>query len=155
MAGRLAGTGGATDRGGGRDWPRDGRGLCLPRGRVRRRDRHRRLLRARRPRRRASASSMSAARPRRSEALAGEIGPVDILFNCAGFVHHGTVLTHLGRRLGLLVRSQRQVDAPDDPRLSAAHAGEGQGSIVNVASGASSVRAASPTATSTAARRPR
>ena len=27
------------------------------------------------------------------EALAREIGPVDILFNCAGFVHHGTVLT--------------------------------------------------------------
>ena len=27
------------------------------------------------------------------EALAREIGPIDILFNCAGFVHHGTVLT--------------------------------------------------------------
>ena len=34
---------------------------------------------------------------------------------------------HLGRRLGLLVRPQRQVDAPHDPRLSAGHAGEGQG----------------------------
>jgi len=26
------------------------------------------------------------------EALAKEIGPIDILFNCAGFVHHGSVL---------------------------------------------------------------
>ena len=26
------------------------------------------------------------------EALAREIGPIDVLFNCAGFVHHGTVL---------------------------------------------------------------
>ncbi|MCB2011194.1 MAG: SDR family oxidoreductase [Geminicoccaceae bacterium] len=26
------------------------------------------------------------------EALAGELGAVDVLFNCAGFVHHGTIL---------------------------------------------------------------
>ena len=26
-------------------------------------------------------------------ALAATVGPVDVLFNCAGFVHHGTVLT--------------------------------------------------------------
>ena len=25
-------------------------------------------------------------------ALAEELGPLDILFNCAGFVHHGTIL---------------------------------------------------------------
>ncbi len=25
-------------------------------------------------------------------ALAAELGPVDILFNCAGFVHHGSIL---------------------------------------------------------------
>ena len=25
-------------------------------------------------------------------ALAASIGPIDILFNCAGYVHHGTVL---------------------------------------------------------------
>src|SRR5712692_2952122 len=25
-------------------------------------------------------------------ALADELGPLDILFNCAGFVHHGTIL---------------------------------------------------------------
>ena len=60
------------------------------------------------------------------EALAREIGAIDVLFNCAGFVHHGTVLDHFGRRLGLLVRPQRQVDAPHDPRLSAGDAGEEQ-----------------------------
>src|SRR5262245_41456924 len=27
------------------------------------------------------------------DAMAKQVGPVDILFNCAGFVHHGTVLT--------------------------------------------------------------
>ncbi len=26
------------------------------------------------------------------EALAKQVGPIDVLFNCAGFVHHGTVL---------------------------------------------------------------
>ena len=26
-------------------------------------------------------------------AMADEVGPIDVLFNCAGFVHHGTVLT--------------------------------------------------------------
>src|SRR6202022_3321587 len=25
-------------------------------------------------------------------ALADELGPLDVLFNCAGFVHHGTIL---------------------------------------------------------------
>src|SRR6202040_177364 len=25
-------------------------------------------------------------------ALANELGPLDVLFNCAGFVHHGTIL---------------------------------------------------------------
>src|SRR2546423_4274193 len=28
----------------------------------------------------------------RSAALAEELGPLDVLFNCAGFVHHGTIL---------------------------------------------------------------
>ena len=48
---------------------------------------------------------------------------------------------HLGRRLGLLLRPQRQVDAPDDPAHSCrACSTKGGGSIVNIASGASSVR---------------
>ena len=60
------------------------------------------------------------------EALAREIGPIDVLFNCAGFVHHGTALDYSRRGLGFLVRSQREVDAPHDPRVPARHAGEGR-----------------------------
>ena len=45
----------------------------------------------------------------------------------------------LGSGLGLLLRPQRQVDAPHDPRLPARHAEEGHGSIVNISSAASSV----------------
>ena len=52
-----------------------------------------------------SATSSTSARPRLVEALAREIGPVDILFNCAGFVHHGTVLTTSDADWDFLVRS--------------------------------------------------
>ena len=64
--------------------------------------------------------------PRPCNALADKVGPVDVLFNCAGFVHHGTVLTTSDERVGLLLRHQRQVDAPDDQRVPARHAGEGR-----------------------------
>ena len=43
-------------------------------------------------RRRAISASSTCSRPRRVEALAAEDrAAVDVLFNCAGFVHHGTV----------------------------------------------------------------
>jgi len=73
-------------------------------------------------------------------ALAKEIGPVDILFNCAGFVHHGTVLEC----------SESDWDFSFDLNVKAMHRTiraflpgmleKGGGSIVNVSSGASSVR---------------
>jgi len=72
--------------------------------------------------------------------LASEIGPVDILFNCAGFVHHGTVLD----------TSERDWDFSFDLNVKAMHRTikaflpgmlqKGRGSIVNISSGASSVR---------------
>jgi len=74
------------------------------------------------------------------EAVAKKVGPVDILFNCAGFVHHGTVLD----------TSEKDWDFSFDLNVKAMHRtvkaflpgmlGKGGGSIVNVASGASSVR---------------
>jgi 2-keto-3-deoxy-L-fuconate dehydrogenase len=73
-------------------------------------------------------------------ALAEKIGTVDILFNCAGFVHHGTVLT----------TSEADWDFSFDINVKAMHRTinaflpgmlkQGAGSIVNIASGASSVR---------------
>ena len=73
-------------------------------------------------------------------ALAAEVGPVDILFNCAGFVHHGTVLEC----------SEADWDFSFDLNVKAMHRTiraflpgmlvKGAGAIVNIASGASSVR---------------
>src|SRR5208283_5131229 len=73
-------------------------------------------------------------------ALAREIAPIDILFNCAGFVHHGSVLEC----------SDEDWDFSFDINVKAMHRTiraflpgmleKGRGSIVNVASAASSVR---------------
>jgi 2-keto-3-deoxy-L-fuconate dehydrogenase len=73
-------------------------------------------------------------------ALAETVGPVDVLFNCAGFVHHGTVLEC----------SEQDWDFSFDLNVKAMHRTikaflpgmlrKGRGAIVNVASGASSVR---------------
>jgi 2-keto-3-deoxy-L-fuconate dehydrogenase len=73
-------------------------------------------------------------------ALAAEVGPVDILFNCAGFVHHGTVLTTSETdwdfSFDLNVKSMHRTIAAFLPGMLE----KGRGSIVNVSSGASSVR---------------
>jgi 2-keto-3-deoxy-L-fuconate dehydrogenase len=73
-------------------------------------------------------------------ALARDLGPIDILFNCAGFVHHGSVLDC----------SDEDWDHSFDINVKAMHRTiraflpgmleKGAGSIVNIASAASSVR---------------
>ncbi|HLW91974.1 MAG TPA: SDR family oxidoreductase [Roseiarcus sp.] len=73
-------------------------------------------------------------------ALAKEVGPIDVLFNCAGFVHHGSVLDC----------SESDWDFSFDLNVKAMHRTiraflpgmleKGRGSIVNISSGASSVR---------------
>ena len=74
------------------------------------------------------------------EALAREVGPIDILFNCAGFVHHGTVLTTSDAdwdfSFDLNVKSMHRTIRAFLPGMLE----KGGGSIVNIASGASSVR---------------
>lgn len=74
------------------------------------------------------------------EALAEEIGGIDVLFNCAGFVHHGSVLecseTDWEFSFDLNVKSMHRTIRAFLPGMLA----RGGGSIVNVASGASSVR---------------
>ena len=72
--------------------------------------------------------------------LAREIGPIDVLFNCAGFVHHGTILDctegDWDFSFDLNVKSMHRTIRAFLPGMLA----RGGGSIVNVASGASSVR---------------
>ena len=74
------------------------------------------------------------------QALARDIGAIDILFNCAGFVHHGTVLarsdTDWDFSFDLNVKSMHRTIRAFLPGMLE----RGGGSIVNIASGASSVR---------------
>jgi 2-keto-3-deoxy-L-fuconate dehydrogenase len=73
-------------------------------------------------------------------ALAAKVGPVDILFNCAGFVHHGTALTTSDAdwdfSFDINVKAMHRTIAAFLPGMLE----KGGGSIVNIASGASSVR---------------
>ena len=74
------------------------------------------------------------------EALAKTIGPIDILFNCAGYVHHGSVLecadSDWDFSFDLNVKSMHRTIRAFLPGMLA----KGGGSIVNISSGASSVR---------------
>jgi len=79
------------------------------------------------------------------EAYAAKVGPVDILVNVAGHVHHGTVLTTSEKdwdfSFDLNVKSMhRSIRAFLPGMLEKAKQTGGSGSIVNIASGASSVR---------------
>jgi 2-keto-3-deoxy-L-fuconate dehydrogenase len=71
---------------------------------------------------------------------AKRVGPVDILFNAAGFVHHGTVLDCSDQdwdfSFDLNVKSMHRTIKAFVPAMLA----KGSGSIVNIASGAGSVR---------------
>jgi 2-keto-3-deoxy-L-fuconate dehydrogenase len=73
-------------------------------------------------------------------ALAARIGPIDILFNCAGFVHHGTVLDcseeDWDLSFDLNVKSMHRTIQAFLPGMLE----RGRGSIINISSGASSVR---------------
>jgi 2-keto-3-deoxy-L-fuconate dehydrogenase len=74
------------------------------------------------------------------KALAAEVGTIDILLNAAGFVHHGTVLECSDEdwefSFDLNVKSMYRMIRAFVPGMLA----QGKGAIVNIASGASSVR---------------
>jgi 2-dehydro-3-deoxy-L-fuconate 4-dehydrogenase len=74
------------------------------------------------------------------EALARDVGAVDVLFNCAGFVHHGTILDCApdawNFSLNLNLTSMYRMIRALLPRMLEA----GGGSIVNMSSVASSIR---------------
>jgi 2-keto-3-deoxy-L-fuconate dehydrogenase len=72
--------------------------------------------------------------------LVAEMGPIDILVNAAGFVHHGSILECSDRdwdfSFDLNVKSMHRTTKAVLPGMLE----RGRGSIVNIASGASSVR---------------
>jgi len=74
------------------------------------------------------------------EALARETGPIDILVNAAGYVHHGTVLECSDKdwefSFDLNVKSMHRTTKAYVPGMLE----KGAGSVVNIASGAGSVR---------------
>jgi 2-keto-3-deoxy-L-fuconate dehydrogenase len=76
------------------------------------------------------------------DSCARSLGALDVLFNCAGFVHHGTVLD-CGEKdwdfsLELNLKSMYRTIRAFLPAMLAA----GRGSIVNMASAASTIRGA-------------
>jgi 2-keto-3-deoxy-L-fuconate dehydrogenase len=76
------------------------------------------------------------------DACARETGPVDILFNCAGFVHHGTILdcddAAWEFSFNLNVRAMFWTTRAYLPGMLA----KGKGTIVNMSSGCSSIKGA-------------
>jgi len=77
--------------------------------------------------------------------LADEIGPIDVLFNCAGFVHHGTILDCTPKdwefSFNLNVRAMYMTIRCTLPKMLAKFAETGRGSsIVNMSSIASSLK---------------
>jgi 2-keto-3-deoxy-L-fuconate dehydrogenase len=75
-------------------------------------------------------------------ALANELGAIDILFNCAGFVHQGTILDcsedDWDFSFDLNVKSMYRTCRAFLPAMLAAN----KGSIINMSSGASSIKGA-------------
>ena len=74
--------------------------------------------------------------------LARDTGAIDVLFNCAGFVHHGTILDATDEQwkfaFDLNVRSMFWTIQAFLPGML----GKGSGSIINMSSAASSVKGA-------------
>lgn len=74
--------------------------------------------------------------------LAEQTGPIDVLFNCAGFVHHGSIMEATDEQwrfaFDLNVRSMFWTIQAFLPGML----GKGAGSIVNMSSAASSVKGA-------------
>jgi 2-keto-3-deoxy-L-fuconate dehydrogenase len=76
------------------------------------------------------------------DALAAELGAIDILFNCAGFVHQGNILdcseSDWDFSFDLNVKSMYRTCRAFVPAMAAAK----KGSIINMSSGASSIKGA-------------
>ena len=82
---------------------------------------------------------LNVTKPEEIQQAAEEIGPIDVLFNCAGFVHHGTILdceeNDWEFSFNLNVRSMYRMIRAFLPAMLEA----GGGNIINMSSVASSV----------------
>jgi len=74
------------------------------------------------------------------DGVAREVGDIDVLFNCAGIVQHGSLLGRHAKGLGQGFAGQREVHVPGVARLHPGMLRKGRGSIINMASVASSIR---------------
>jgi 2-keto-3-deoxy-L-fuconate dehydrogenase len=96
---------------------------------------------------RAKKAKLDVLSTRAVEAYAEKVGPIDILVNVAGFVHHGTVLDCSEKdwdfSFDLNVKSMhRMIRAFLPGMLARAKEAGSSGSIVNLSSGASSIKGA-------------
>ncbi len=76
------------------------------------------------------------------EAIVAEVGTADILFNCAGWVHHGTILECPEKDWDLSFETNVKSMYRTCRAVLPAMLKKGRGNIINVASGASSIKAA-------------
>ena len=92
--------------------------------------------------RRAKRRKLNALSSRAVDSFAAKVGGIDILVNCAGFVHHGTVLDCSEQdwdfSFDLNVKSMHRTIKAFLPGMLQ----RGSGSIVNISSGASTIKAA-------------
>jgi 2-keto-3-deoxy-L-fuconate dehydrogenase len=76
------------------------------------------------------------------EGLVEEIGQIDVLFNCAGYVHHGTILDCTEEEWNLSIDLNLKSMYYSCRAVLPVMLASGHGSIINMSSGASSVKGA-------------
>jgi 2-keto-3-deoxy-L-fuconate dehydrogenase len=76
------------------------------------------------------------------QSIVSEAGTVDVLFNCAGWVHHGTILECAEKDWDLSFEINVKSMYRTCRAVLPAMLKKGRGNIINVASGASSIKAA-------------
>jgi 2-keto-3-deoxy-L-fuconate dehydrogenase len=74
--------------------------------------------------------------------LVEEIGQIDVLFNCAGYVHHGTILDCTEDEWNLSIELNLKSMYYSCRAVLPVMLASGHGSIINISSGASSVKGA-------------
>jgi 2-keto-3-deoxy-L-fuconate dehydrogenase len=76
------------------------------------------------------------------QTLVEEIGQIDVLFNCAGYVHHGTILDCTEDEWSLSIELNLKSMYYSCRAVLPVMLASGHGSIINISSGASSVKGA-------------